>query len=654
MGLLTAVKNPDDIKKMSIDQLQELAREIRATIVQTVSHTGGHVASNLGIVELTLAIHHCFNVPEDRLLWDVGHQCYVHKLITGRQERFNTLRQAGGLSGFPDIHESPYDLFSVGHAGTAIATAVGLAHGDLIAKRNNRVISIVGDASIVNGLSFEGLNNAGTLKRQFLVILNDNEMAIDVTQGGFAKYLNRLRFTHTYEDFKRRVQHMLDLIPLGTLGKQMMESLHHIKQGLKTALTPGQFFEQMGLTYLGPIDGHDIGMLIRALSVVRDAPYPILLHVQTQKGKGYRFATSDPCKFHSPSGYELNGDEATLKPGKPGKKTFTAAFSDALVKAAENDPRVVAITAAMPDGTGLVQFREKFPQRYFDVGICESAAVDIAAGLAKSGQKPVVAIYSTFMQRAFDQVWQEVVLQELPIVFCLDRAGLVGSDGAVHHGFCDISYLRALPNMICIAPADELELREGLKFALNCGKAVAIRYPRDYVPEPIAPPEPFELGRAKIVRHGADAVILAYGALVNNALTAARTLSAQGVECTVVSARFAKPLDEELIAELLESGKPMIIVEDHSRIGGFGSAVFEMAQQRGLKIDLNRITHLAMPGDTLVPHGSRSWQLEKVGLDAAGIASAVTETLKKSGSQFRISSTLPSPSSIVQNLRMAT
>jgi 1-deoxy-D-xylulose-5-phosphate synthase len=653
MGLLKTVNSPADIKKMSIDQLEELACEIRATIVNTVSETGGHVASNLGVVELTLAMHYCFDFPQDRLLWDVGHQCYVHKLITGRQERFSTLRQAEGLSGFPDIHESPYDLFSVGHAGTAIATAVGLAHGDQLSKRDSRVVSIVGDASIVNGLSLEGLNNAGVLKRQFLVILNDNEMAIDVTQGGFATYLNRLRFTHTYEDLKRKAQHMLDLIPMGSLGKSMIDSLHHLKQGLKSALTPGQIFEQMGLTYLGPIDGHNIGMLVRALSVVRDAPYPILLHVQTQKGKGYRFATAEPCKFHSPSGYELNGDEATIKPGKPGKKSFTSVFGDALVKEAEKDSKIVALTAAMPDGTGLVPFREKFSDRYFDVGICESAAVDIAAGLARAGHKPVVAIYSTFMQRAFDQAWQEVILQDLPMVFCLDRAGLVGSDGAVHHGFCDVSYLRALPNMVCCAPADELEMREALKFALESKKAVAIRYPREHVPEPIAPSEAFELGKARVVRRGEDAILLVYGALVNHALKAAQALSAQGVECAVVSARFAKPLDEELITELLESGKPVIMVEDHSEIGGFGSAVMEMARRRGLKLDLNKVRHLAIPGDALVPHGTRSWQLEKVGLDAVGMTNAVMDALEVSGTKLRIASLRQARSSIVQNLRMA-
>ncbi len=628
MGLLETVNSPADIKRMSIEQLTELAGEIRQTIIETVSKTGGHLASNLGVVELTLAMHYCFNFPEDRLLWDVGHQSYVHKLITGRRDRFGTLRQAEGICGFPDIHESPYDLFSVGHAGTAIATAVGVARGDQLAGRTNRVVSLVGDASIVNGLSFEGLNNAGLLKRQFLVILNDNEMAIDATQGAFANYMNRLRFTKAYEDLKRRAQDALDHIPL---GKSLKESLLHLKSGLKTAFSHSQIFEQMGITYLGPIDGHNLNMLIRALTVVRDAPYPIMLHVHTQKGKGSGFASADPCKFHSPSGYELNGEEAVIKPGK---KSYTTAFGECLVELAEKDKRIVALTAAMPDGTGLVDFRQRFPDRYFDVGICESAAVAIAAGLAKTGLRPVVAIYSTFLQRAFDQIWQEVVLQGLPVVLGIDRAGLVGSDGAVHHGFCDLSFLRAMPNMICCAPADELELREALQFALASDRAVAIRYPRDIVSEPIVPSQAYELGKARVIREGSDATIVVCGALINQGFEAARILAAEGIEASVVSARFVKPLDEELFCGLLEGKKPVILMEDHSKIGGFGSAVFEMAQSKGLPVD--NIIHLGLPGDELIPHGSRSWQLEKLGLDAAGVAGVVREAIKQGKPSIRI------------------
>jgi len=618
MALVDNINSPADVKRLSVTQLRELAGELRKMIVETVSQSGGHLASNLGVVELTLALHHCFDFPKDRILWDVGHQCYTHKILTGRRQRFSTLRQSGGLSGFPDVNESEYDQFTVGHAGTSIATAVGLAHGDRLAGRSNRIVAVVGDASIVNGLSFEGLNNAGLLRRQLLIILNDNSMAIDVTQGAFAKYLSRLRFTHAYEDLKRRVHNLLEHLPL---GRSMLESLQQLKQGVKTALSPGQIFEQLGITYLGPIDGHDMETLIRALEVVRDAPYPILLHVQTEKGRGYQFATSDPCKFHSPSAFELNGDTAVVKPGS--RDSFTSIFGRSLVELAQADERIVAITAAMPDGTGLVEFKKRFPQRYFDAGICESAAVDIAAGLAKAGHKPVVAIYSTFLQRAFDQIWQEVVLQDLPVVFTIDRAGLVGSDGAVHHGFADLAYLRVLPNMVCSAVADELELREALKFALGSGKTVAIRYPRDLVPPPIEPSEPFELGRARILKKGDDAAILAYGAPVSGALQASKLLSEQGLEAAVISARFAKPLDGELITDLLGTDIPIIILEDHSKTGGFGSAVFQFAQEN--KLSTANIHHIGLPANKLIAHGPRSQQLEAVGLDPVGIAKAVLE-----------------------------
>ncbi len=625
MKLLEQTNSPDDIKRMSIEQLNALAREIRQVIIKTVSQTGGHVATNLGVVELTLALHYCFDFKKDRLLWDVGHQCYVHKLITGRYKQFAKLRQKDGLSGFPAPDESPYDLFSVGHAGTAIATALGLAYGDMLTKKNTRIVSLVGDASIVNGLSFEALNNAGLLKRQFLIVLNDNSMAIDVTQGAFAKYLNKLRFTHAYEDIKRKAHDLLDHLPL---GKSMLESLNMLKQGVKTAISHGQIFEQLGITYLGPIDGHDLSMLIRAFKVVRDAPYPVLLHVQTEKGKGSKFASAEPTKFHSPSGYELNGDYAQIKPGA---KTFTSVFGETILELAEKDKKIVAITAAMPDGTGLVEFKKRFPDRYFDVGIAESAAVDLAAGLAKSGLKPVVAIYSTFLQRAFDQIWQEVVLQRLPVIFCIDRAGLVGSDGAVHHGFCELAFLRTMPDIICCAPADEYELKSAIEFAVSCNKPIALRYPRDVVPEPVAPLSPFEFAKARIIKEGKDVVFLVYGALVNNAVRASELLEKQNIGAGVISARFAKPLDEELIRSLLKSEKLIVIIEDHSKAGGFGSAVFEFANNNNLPI--NSVIHLGLPVNELIPHASRAEQLERVGLDSQSISQTVAKQLAKRNSK---------------------
>lgn len=621
MALVDRINSAADVKELSVSQLRKLAGALRTLIAETVSKTGGHLASNLGVVELTLAMYHCFDFPTDRLLWDVGHQCYVHKILSGRRDRFGTLRQDGGLSGFPSIHESKYDQFTVGHAGTAIATAVGLAHGDRMAKRSNRIVAVVGDGSIVNGLSFEGLNNAGELMRQFLIVLNDNSMAIDVTQGALAKHLNRLRFAHAYEDIQRKVHKLLDFT---SLGRSMWEGLDHFKDSVKAALSPGQIFEQLGIAYLGPIDGHNLGELVRTFNDVRDVPCPVLVHVKTQKGKGYKFASSDPCAFHSPSGFEMNGDDTVVAPSQG--ESFTSVFGRSLVTLAEKDKKVVALTAAMPDGTGLVPFKKRFPDRYFDVGICESAAVDIAAGLAKAGYKPVVAIYSTFLQRSFDQIWQEVVLQGLPVTFAIDRAGLVGSDGAVHHGFADVAFLRVLPNMICCAAADAHELCGALAFAVDSGRAVAIRYPRDVVGEPIVPAVPFQLGRGRIVRTGPDATILAYGAPVAAAAQASDALGRDGLGVGVVSARFAKPLDAELIGHLLGGGKPVIVVEDHSATGGFGSAVIQWAAEQKLPID--HVHHIGLPSDELIAHASRRRQLEVVGLDAAGMAQTVRRVIE--------------------------
>jgi len=620
VSVLETINTPEQLRTLSIEQLTELADQLRQFITKTVSATGGHLASNLGVVELTLALHYCFDFKRDRLLWDVGHQCYVHKILTGRRARFGTLRQAGGISGFPDIHESPYDQFTVGHAGTAVATAVGLARGEELTGANRRVVAVVGDASIVNGLSFEGLNNAGLLKRQLLIILNDNSMAIDVTQGALARHMMRLRLTETYEDMKRRLNSLLDHVPG---GKSVHQHLRHIKQAVKTTLSPGQIFEQLGITYIGPIDGHDLHALIRALNVVKSAPYPILLHVHTQKGRGIQFASNDPCAFHSPSGYDLDGDNAVIKPGK---KSFTAAFGQSLTELAARDPAIVAITAAMPDGTGLVEFKKRFPRRYLDVGICESAAVDVAAGLAKTGLKPVVAIYSTFLQRAFDQIWQEVVLQGLPVVFCMDRAGLVGSDGAVHHGFCDQAFLQALPDVVCMAPADEHELHAALELALTLKTASAIRYPRDVLPEPVAPPEPFELGVSRTLRHGRDAVIVSYGALTAQALCAAEQLAAENIDTAVISARFARPLDERMLGEVLGAGVPVVLLEDHGQVGGFGSAVLQFAYRAKLPVD--HVLHLAIPGAPFVPHATRAQQLSSAGLDAGAIAQTIRRTLR--------------------------
>lgn len=606
-----------DLRALPEAELDNLAAEIRQRIIEVVSAGGGHLASNLGVTELTIALHRVFEFSTDRLLWDVGHQCYPHKLLTGRQDRFHTVRKEGGLSGFPSITESEYDLFNVGHAGTAVPTAVGLARGDAMMGRDNRVVSLVGDASIVNGVAVEGLNQAGTLKRQFLVILNDNSWGIAPTQGALADSLTRFRSSRTYEEIKKRAKTLLPKVPV--VGQAIYGAIDHLKEGIKATMAPHQIFEQMGFQYIGPIDGHDIKHLIEMLELLKDVQHPVLLHVHTDKGRGCDWAIADPGKFHSPAAFQLESGKVTIKNGAG--KSWTTAFADALIDIANENDKVVALTAAMPDGTGLSKFQKAHPDRYFDCGIAESCTVDIAAGLAKAGMRPVVAIYSTFLQRGFDQVWQEVVLQGLPVVFCMDRAGLVGGDGAVHHGFLDIAYLRGFPNLIVAAPADELELRAALRFALSQDQPMAIRYPRDKVADaPVSGCTPFELGRSRKVRSGSDVTLLAYGVMTYNALEAAEALALEGIEATVINARFAKPMDKRMVREALSGGKPVVTLEDHAAIGGFGSAVLEAATQ--MRLNTSRIACLGLP-DRLIEHGSRQGQLAEAGLDSASIVRTV-------------------------------
>jgi 1-deoxy-D-xylulose-5-phosphate synthase len=617
--LLNDLKSPHQLRRMSHEQLGELAEAIRERVIEVVSANGGHLASNLGMAELTIAMHYVFDFSHDRLLWDVGHQCYPHKIITGRSQRFATLRQEGGLSGFPSPSESEYDLFATGHAGTAISTAAGLAWADQVRGEDRKAVAVVGDASIVNGLSLEGLNNASLLNRQFLIVLNDNSMAIDRTRGALAEALEHIRLTHRYSDLKAHTEKLLHHMPL---GDELTETLKHIRDGLRTTLHGPKVFETLGFTYFGPVNGHDIPSLIRVLQRVRDMNYPVVLHVHTQKGRGCAYAVEDPCRFHSPSAYTIQDGQAVF--ADKHRPSWTQVFSESLIEQARADERVVALTAAMPDGTGLGTFREAFPDRTIDVGISESHAVAAAAGMAKSGLKPVVAIYSTFMQRAFDQVFHECCLQNLPVVFCMDRAGLVGSDGAVHHGFADIAFLRPLPGMTILAPADATEMAQALDFALQHDGPVAIRYPRDEVPEELpAPAEPFQLGRSRLVRDGKDATLLAYGTMVEPACAAADYLAGKHrLQAAVINARFAKPLDTTAIGRRIETGKPLLVLEDHARTGGFGSAVLELAADRGL--DSSNVRLLGLP-DRFVAHGSRQGQLREVGLDADTLAATVLQ-----------------------------
>jgi len=641
MPLLDAIKSPADLRKLSMDELRDLAGEMRHRIVEAVSKNGGHLASNLGVVELTLALHYVYDfgpypAGPDRLLWDVGHQSYPHKLLTGRAGQFDRLRKKGSVGGFPSPEESPYDLFAVGHAGTAISTAVGMARGDGMLDRRNCVVAVVGDASIVNGLALEGLNGAGMLRRQLLVVLNDNGMSISKPQGAFAQYLERVRVSTTYDEFKKVGKKIVDELP-PSVGHTIEHVWQSFKDGVKGALFPGQMFESLGLKYIGPLDGHDVPGLIQMLAEIKHVQAPVVLHVKTVKGQGYEVACNEPTKFHSPAAFVVNGCQVEINKGTG--KSWTTAFADAMIDIAKTDKRVVALTAAMPDGTGLSKFEPLYPGRYFDTGICESHLMAMAAGMCKAGMRPVAAIYSTFAQRAFDQMWQEVVLNGMPVVLAMDRAGYVGDDGAVHHGFMDQAFLRPLPGVVLMAPSDEAELRRCLKLALSLDTASALRYPRDNVPavhfeDQIGPKlrsaakRDWEVGRSRVLREGEDATIIVYGALAMNAMAAAEQLACEGIDVEVIDARFCKPVDGEMLGRVLGSGRPVVTVEDHSLQNGFGTAVVEYAVAHRLATE--RITRLGMP-DRLVAHATRKEQLAEVGLDAAGIARGVRDAVRAAG-----------------------
>jgi len=629
---LEKISSPADIKKLSVPELKTLAEEIRQFIITSVSKTGGHLASNLGVVELTLALHYVFDFKLDKLLWDVGHQCYTHKIITGRKDKFKNLRHVEGISGFPNPAESPYDQFSVGHAGTSIATAIGMALGDQITskgkkRREKKIVTITGDASIVNGTSFEALNNLGLVKRQMLIVLNDNSMAIDATVGAMAKYFSKVRLSHTYEGLRKTTSNILEHMPV--IGKSVEETLERIKKGIRMALPASQMFESLNIPYFGPVDGHDIGALIQLFEASAHLNHPAILHVYTKKGKGFTPADKGPSKFHSTGPFKINGDTVE-KTAAPSKRTFTASFGEHLMELAKKDDRIIAITSAMCDGTGLMDFSKKYPDRFYDVGIAESAAVDIAAGMARDGLKPVVCIYSTFLQRSFDQIFQDVALQNLPVVFCVDRAGFVGSDGPTHHGLMDIGYMRMMPNLVLVAPANDIETKLALKFALSADKPVVIRYPKDAVPAEefyrTACSKPFELGKSIIAKKskGSSLAIVSYGAVLTEALKAAAILAEKKVPVDVINARFAAPVDQKL-GNLIKRGKKILTVEDHFTACGFGSAVLELAAARGCPSGSVRL--LGSPR-SFIGHDSRQAQIMQAGVDAENIAETARKMLK--------------------------
>ena len=644
LELLPGISGPADLKALRIDQLDQLAAEIRWSICDQISRTGGHLAPNLGVVELTIAMHYVFDFGHDRLLFDVGHQCYPHKLLTGRLDMLPRLRKRGGMAGFPEPSESAFDLFSVGHAGTAISTAVGMARGDELNKEHatdenpegRHVVSLIGDASIVNGLAMEGLNNAGTLKRQFLVVLNDNGMSIAKPQGAIAQYFDRVRLSDTYSGFRKAAIEFAKHVPGGNLAADIY---HRMGEMSKAMLAEDAWFEKFGLVTVGPIDGHDIPTLVDFLNECKRFERPMVLHVKTIKGKGFEFAEGDATQFHSPPAFDVtegDGKESDfVSTGcrvelKRSGRSFTTAFSDALNDLMTRDEKVVACTAAMPDGTGIVQVQNNFPERTWDTGICESHAMDMMAGLAKTGQKPFFAVYSTFLQRAFDQVFQEVALQGLPVRLCLDRAGCVGGDGAVHQGFCDITILSVFPKACLVAALDESSLREGLEFIAGYEDGVsAIRYPRDNVnllaEERFGPAPPFELGRTRplLTHDNPDVAILAYGTCGIDAIEAADMLDGE-YKVELHDARFAMPVDMELVRRLVESGTPIVTVEDHAIQGGFGANVVDACNMAGL--DSSRIVRLGMP-QRWIRQGSRTEQMEEIGIDAASIARTVRTLL---------------------------
>ncbi len=632
---LDRIDSPNDLKQLQAGQLEALADEIRQFIIGSVSKSGGHLASNLGVVEVTLALHYVFDFSKDRLLWDVGHQCYTHKILTGRKDKFPLLRQADGISGFPSPQESPYDLFTVGHAGTAVASAIGMALAQAHSDAKEKIVALVGDASIVNGLSFEALNNLGLVRRQLLIVLNDNSMAIDATAGSVAKYFSKIRLSNTYEDLVRTTNNILEHLPV--IGKGVEGVIERIKKHIRMAMPASQMFESMNIPYFGPVDGHDVESLVQLFGALAKLEHPAILHVYTKKGKGFSPAEHDRRRFHSTGPFDMNGEPSEADPGN-GRKSFTNIFGEKLVELAARDEKIVAITPAMADGTGLEKFRKQFPQRLYDVGIAESAAVDIAAGMAKAGLKPLVCIYSTFLQRSFDQIFQEVALQNLPVVFCVDRAGLVGADGPTHHGLMDIGFLRMMPNIILTAPSDAAELENALEFALQAGRPVVLRYPKDVVPEDgfdrAACAAHFETGKSVTVRPGdhAGAAIVAYGVVLTEAIEAAQRLGEEGIETTVINARFAAPIDEKII-RLLEERKGLVTVEDHWAACGFGAAVLEAAA-KAFDGNIPRPIKVMGVPKSFVNHGLRANQFIEAGITADKIMEAVREmgvSVRKSG-----------------------
>jgi len=624
--ILSRIHSPADLHQLSEPELHELAQEMRDELVRVLSIRPAHFASNLGVVELCLALHLTFDFSKDRLIWDTGHQIYPHKLITGRYKDFHTIRTRGGLMGYPNPQESIYDLFMTGHAGCSLSCSLGLKVGDeLLGRTDNRCVAVIGDGALPSGIVFEALNNAGGLGKNLLVILNDNKMSICPRVGGLAQCLDKARLTSLYQGSKRHLHSFLSRVPL--VGEMANQAMHQVKDGLKAFFTGGMLFEELGFRYIGPVDGHDLRSLRDWLESLKDQKGPVLLHVLTEKGHGVPQASEDPVTFHTPPVFEMVGPERTiLSLKRGGSKAFTDAVSSAIYQVMKDDPQVAVITAAMCQGNKLEKVRTDFPDRFFDTGICESHAVAFAAGLAKAGARPIVAIYSTFLQRAYDQLFQEVALQNLPVTFCLDRAGLTGPDGPTHHGAFDTTYLRLFPNFVVMAPGDELDVVPMLRFALSHSGPAAMRYPKANLEKVERGVAPMELGQAEIFEWGPDGALIAYGSLFASCVKAAELLRKEGLELAVINARFAKPLDKPTLLRAVEQLPLVVTVEEGTLEGGFGSALLEAANSAGL--DARHIIRLGLP-DRFVEHGERSELLPDLGLDPSGICNTVRRALSR-------------------------
>lgn len=622
-NLLDKINSPADVKKLSDEQLKQLAAEIRQLLIKVISHTGGHLAPNLGVVELTLALHKVFTTPQDKLVFDVGHQAYIHKIITGRREQFPTLRQYGGLSGFPKRCESEHDAFGTGHSSTSISAALGMAAARDLQGEDYNVVAIIGDGSMTGGMAFEALNNAGTLHKKMVVVLNDNEMSISKNVGAMSDYLYHLRTGETYNKIKNDIEGWLKNMEFGT---DVLKAIRRLKGSVKYLMVPTSIFEELGFTYLGPVDGHDIHGLIEVLQAAKKIDGPVMVHVLTKKGKGYKPAEESPNKFHGTGPFEIATGKKITNPAAP--ISYTEVFGKTITELADSDKKIVGLTAAMPDGTGLNIFAQAHPDRFFDVGIAEQHAVTAAAGMAAAGMKPVTAIYSTFMQRAYDSILHDICMQKLHVTMCLDRAGLVGDDGYTHHGVFDYAYLRSIPNMTIMAPKDENELRHMLKTALSFNGPISVRYPRGSgvgvdITEPM---QELPIGKAEVLREGKELCFWAIGSMVQSAVQAADKLKEQGIDAGVVNMRFAKPLDKELLIEHAKRYGKIVTLEEGVLAGGVGSEVLEILDDAGL-LQQCAVLRLGIP-DEFVTHGDKKLLFRDLGLDTDVIVQKAAEFVK--------------------------